>query len=148
LRVSQEYNLAKLHPNLAKEWHPTKNGDLKPTDVTPKSGQKVWWRCLKKPKHEWQAIVASRADGSGCPYCAGRKVCEDNNLEFLYPDLAKEWHPTKNGALKPTDVTPKSGQKVWWRCLKNPKHEWQAIVNSRAKGSGCPECWHLRRKQK
>jgi hypothetical protein len=69
LRVSQEYNLAKLHPELAKEWHPTKNGDLNPSDVTPGSNQKVWWKCLKKPKHEWPATVASRVNGSGCPEC-------------------------------------------------------------------------------
>ena len=73
MRVSQKYNLAKLHPNLAKEWHPTKNGMLKPSDVTPGSGQKVWWKCLKNPKHEWPATVASRVNGSGCPECSGKK---------------------------------------------------------------------------
>ena len=72
MKATSEYNLAKLHPNLAKEWHPTKNEDLEPTDVTPGSDQKVWWRCLKNPKHEWQALVYSRARGSGCPYCAGQ----------------------------------------------------------------------------
>ena len=76
------------------------------------------------------------------------RVSQEYNLAKLHPNLAKEWHPTKNGDLNPTDFTPGSNKKVWWRCLKNPKHEWQAIVNSRAKGSGCPECWHLRRKQK
>ena len=140
MKVTAEHNLAKLHPNLAKEWHPKKNDDLTPYDVSPGTNQKVWWKCLKNPKHEWQATVYSRANGRGCPYCANQKVGEDNNLEFLYPDLAKEWHPTKNGMLKPSDVTPGSGQKVWWKCLKKPKHEWPATVANRAKGSGCPYC--------
>jgi hypothetical protein len=138
LKVTAEYNLAKLYPDLAKEWHPTKNGDLKPTGVAPKSSEKVWWKCEKE--HEWPATVSNRSNGRGCPYCAGQKVCEDNNLEFLYPNLAKEWHPTKNGDLNPSDVTPGSHQKVWWKCLKKPKHEWPATVNNRARGSGCPYC--------
>ena len=25
------------------------------------------------------------------------KLIEDYNLAVLYPDIAKEWHPTKNG---------------------------------------------------
>jgi len=147
--VKRSGSLTDKHPNLAKEWHPTKNGDLKPTDVTPKSGQKVWWKCpTKKPKHEWPATVNNRANGRGCPYCAGRKVCADNNLAFKNPELAKEWHPTKNGALKPTDVTPGTHQKVWWQCEKYPEHEWPAIVYSRANGTGCRECYRLRRKGK
>ena len=34
-----------LNPALAKEWHPTKNGDLTPKKILPKSGKKVWWKC-------------------------------------------------------------------------------------------------------
>jgi hypothetical protein len=88
--------------------------------------------------------VSNRANGRGCPYCAGKKVCEDNNLEFLYPDLAKEWHPTKNGMLKPSDVTPNSGQKVWWMCVKG--HKWKATVDNRARGRGCLKCYQINRK--
>lgn len=33
-------NLTITHPNLMKEWHPAKNGDLKPTEVTAGSGKK------------------------------------------------------------------------------------------------------------
>ena len=40
-------------------------------DVTPRSHQKVWWRCTKG--HEWEAVVSSRTRGSACPYCSSRK---------------------------------------------------------------------------
>jgi hypothetical protein len=33
-------SLAETHPELAKQWHPTKNGNLSPEDVTLKSGKK------------------------------------------------------------------------------------------------------------
>jgi len=67
-RVSPEYNLVVLHPEIAEQWHPTKNGDLRPENVTPGSDKKVWWLCEKK--HEWEATVGNRTSHqSGCPEC-------------------------------------------------------------------------------
>ncbi len=135
-KLTNSYNLEKINPKLAKEWHPMKNGNLTPKDFTPSSAQKVWWICDKK--HEWSAKIDNRARGTGCPYCAGQSICRDNCLQTKHPELSKEWHPTKNGNLTPNDITPGCSKKVWWRCQKG--HEWQAIVRSRAKGAGCPFC--------
>ena len=121
---------------LVDEWHPTKNGELTPKDVTPNSGKKVWWRCEKG--HEWQATVNDRSRNRGCPFCAGRKVCKDNSLLFLKPLLAAEWHPVKNKPLKPSEVTVNSNKKVWWLCEKN--HEWLEKISERSKGNNCPYC--------
>ncbi len=138
--VEHEKSLAFQFPSLASEWHPTKNGDLKPTEVTVSSGKRVWWRCSKS--HEWQATVNNRTLGYGCPYCSNKKVQQgENDLATINPSLASEWHPTKNGDLKPTDVTIGSSKKVWWKCSKG--HEWQALISNRSKGSGCPTCWNL-----
>jgi translation initiation factor IF-1 len=134
--ASEGYSLGSQNPALALEWHPLKNGALTPLDVTPGSDKKVWWRCQRG--HDWKALIPDRAKGSGCPYCAGQKVSTDNCLEVLNPTLAQEWHPSKNGELKPGCVTPMSHKKVWWLCKKG--HEWKAIVASRSKGSGCPQC--------
>ena len=49
-------------------------------------------------------------------------------LSEKYPKLVKEWHPTKNGDLTPSDVTHGSNKKVWWVCNKNHDYE-QKIVN-------------------
>ncbi len=143
-KLSDNYNLHKLCSDLAKEWHSTKNGTLTPKDVTPSSHKKVWWLCSKNKSHEWNAIIANRNKGVGCPYCSGKKVCIDNCLKTINPKLAKEWHPTKNGTLTPKDVTPNSGRKVWWICSKG--HKWDATINNRYKGSGCPHCFKKRRK--
>ena len=128
--------LETLKPELSKQWHPTKNNDLTPKDVTISSGKKVWWVCDKE--HEWEAIISSRVSGRGCPYCGGKKVCVDNSLETLKPELAKQWHPTKNNNLTPKDVTLFSHKKVWWICDK--EHEWEANVSDRTRGRGCPYC--------
>jgi len=136
-KVSKENNLKFIFPNIAKEWHPTKNKDLKPEDVTKSSGKKVWWLCSKK--HEWISIINNRTkNGNNCPYCSGQKVSKENNLKFLFPKVAKEWHPTKNGNLTPEEVTKSSNKKVWWLCLKG--HQWKTSVNSRSRGTNCPHC--------
>ena len=112
-------SLAEEHPELAAEWHPTKNGELSASDVTPGSGKRVWWLCARSNAHEWLARVGHRRAGVGCPYCAGKKVAADTSLKARFPELAREWHPTKNGTLTPDDVTVGTLRKVWWRCRKN-----------------------------
>jgi hypothetical protein len=129
-------SLDKKNPELAKQWHSSKNGGLTPNDVTTGSNKKVWWLCNNG--HEWDAQISNRTKGRGCPYCSGKKVGSDNNLALMNPELAKQWHPSKNGELTPTVVTPNSGKKVWWTCSKG--HEWETQINNRNRGSGCPEC--------
>jgi len=139
-RVAEDNCLATKFPQVAKEWHPTKNKPLTPKDVTAHSNKRVWWKCKKG--HEWHVGVNDRSRGFGCPYCTGRKVCKDNCLATLNPKLAKEWHPTKNAPFSPKDVTTGSSRKVWWKCKKG--HEWNAPVAIRSKGHGCPYCAGLK----
>lgn len=135
--ITGETDLATRYPDLAKEWHPTKNGSLTPEQVLPGSHRMAWWRCSNG--HEWRAQIKSRVNGAGCPICGNKKVqVGDNDLQSLYPLLAQEWHPAKNGALTPADVVPGTRRKVWWRCEKG--HDYQASVASRVNGSGCPIC--------
>ncbi len=137
--ASANYNLQKINPAVAAEWHPTKNGELIPVEVTPNSPRKAWWICGRG--HEWPASVANRNKGTGCPYCAGQKVCEDNCLQTVNPSLSKEWHPKKNGTITPKDVLPNTHKKAWWICSKNKNHEWEAIISNRNfLGRGCPYC--------
>ena len=111
--------------DLLNEWDNEKNGTLNPSDISYSSSKKVWWRCSKG--HEWQAKVSNRVyRNDGCPFCSGRYAIKgETDLQTLYPDIAKEWHPTKNGDLKPSDVTAKSGISVWWQCKKG--HAWFII---------------------
>lgn len=98
-------DLKTLYPDIAKEWHPTMNGDLLPEMIAGKSSKKVWWQCSKG--HEWDAIISNRTRlGRGCPYCTGQRVLVgETDLASVNPELAKEWHPTKNVPLTPQDVT-------------------------------------------
>src|SRR5262249_51770105 len=150
-QVSVSNCLASLFPEVASEWHPAKNGDLTPERVAARSQKKVWWKCHKSPDHQWQATPANRTSGRrGCPYCAGKKPSATNSLVSRFPEIAAEWHPTKNGELTPDMVVFGSNNEVWWKCSQAPDHEWQATVNMRtspATRRGCPRCnsgWTLK----
>ena len=109
------------------------------------SGKKVWWKCSNG--HEWQTTISHRTIGSGCPYCSGLKVIKgENDLQTVNPTLANEWNYEKNDGLTPLDVRPSSGKKVWWKCREG--HEWQATINHRNNGNGCPICAKEKRKKK
>lgn len=133
-------DLASNFPKIAQEWHPTKNGNLKPTQISKGSNKKFWWRCTKC-RHEWEARVADRTrDFTGCPACANKVLVQGfNDLATKFPEIAKEWHPTKNGTLTPRDVKASTHKKAWWICPH--KHEYeQAIMLRTTRGSGCPYC--------
>lgn len=139
-KVSQSNSFAKLFPKIAAEWHPDKNGSLSPSDIVPGSNIKAWWRCAKERDHIWRTSVAHRLRGTNCPMCANRVVSNTNSLAAKHPEIAGEWHPTKNGKLTPEDIVFGSNKRVWWQCAKGPDHEWKASIYSRSEGGGCPVC--------
>lgn len=139
-RVLAGYNdLATLEPEIVKEWHPTKNGDLTPQEVNRAGKQRIWWLCEVSSRHEWQSTSGDRIKGYGCPYCSGNKVLAGyNDLATTHPEVAAEWHPTKNGKKSVTEVSKGSVTRYWWLCPEG--HSFTQIPNSRTHGRGCPYC--------
>jgi hypothetical protein len=131
-------DLATTHPEIAKQWHPTKNGDLTSSQVLAGTGRKIWWQDAKG--HEWQATGNARiTSNSGCPFCAGTAVTTgENDFETIFPELAKTWHSTKNGALTPDTISSRSERLVWWVCGNG--HDFQNTPARRALGLGCSYC--------
>ncbi|MGP4077617.1 zinc-ribbon domain-containing protein [Halobacillus sp. K22] len=134
--IKSNGSLYSFHPELEKEWHPTKNRELTIKNITRNSNKKIWWLC--ENGHEWSASAATRNKGHGCPYCAGIYPTKENNLLLKAPDLAKEWHPTKNRDLIPANVSPFSMKEIWWKCERG--HEWKASASNRYQGRGCAQC--------
>ncbi len=283
-------DFATTHPKLAAEWHPTKNGNLQPSDVSYGMAKRIWWLCPEG--HEYAATLLHRSSGTNCPICnSGRqtsfaeqavyyyvkkvfpdaisrytvifskgmeldiyipsiklgieydgmawhkadklsreikkyKICKEHGIRLirlmekpsesgilltadeslsimdgpmyekkhlakailflldkidpesnpwtrknpifhskvdinldrdeveirkymkkmnkgsfaeLYPALAEEWHPTKNGELTPDKVKSRSDIKVWWIC-PTCGYEYYTMVSHRVDGTGCPKC--------
>ncbi|OLS25032.1 MAG: hypothetical protein HeimC3_16620 [Candidatus Heimdallarchaeota archaeon LC_3] len=67
---------------------------------------------------------------SGCPYCAGKMVNKSNCLTTTHPEIASEWHPTKNGDLTADKVTKGSKRRIIWLCPKNKDHIYTTEVKN------------------
>jgi hypothetical protein len=136
MQVGLSNCLATKNPELAKQWHPIKNGTLTPYDVTYGSDKNVWWQCEKG--HEWPAKICDRNRGNGCPYCAGHLPSKNYNLLICNLKLANEWDYDKNDK-KPEEYTPNSHSKVWWTC-GSCGYKWYMTIYNRNIGTGCPKC--------
>lgn len=141
-RVNETNCLSTTHPQLAMEWDYHKNGELTPENVTKGSHKKVRWIC--EQNHSYHAFIYSRVGGRGCPECyklngrnKPKKAKRENSLAVKKPDIAKQWHPTKNGDISPFEIGAYAREKYWWLCDNG--HEWPKSPNSRS-SSKCKYC--------
>ena len=129
-------------PDLLKDWDYEKNALIcSPDDITIGSSKYVYWVCPQG--HSYRQKIANRTSrGMNCPFCSRHRLLTGyNDLETMFPMIAAEWHPVKNGKLSPKTISARNSNKVWWKCSKG--HEWQATVASRTdenSGHGCPYC--------
>ena len=135
-------DFATEHKELLDEWDYDKN-TIKPDCITSGSSKyKIWWRC--KLNHSYDATIANRLNGRGCPYCSNKKTLLGyNDLGTTNPELVKEWNYEKNGNDSPLNYSAGSSKNVWWKCEKG--HEWHTKIYARKNGTGCPICYRLSR---
>ena len=141
-----EDSLAYLYPEVAKEWHPTKNGKLTPDLFTPGSPEEVWWLC-SKCSHEWRASIVNRSKGHGCDKCANPKRMKTRKQNILAKrkSIDKEiclldWDYQLN-EHGPEYYTNGSGEVVTWRCHVCG-YRWETAICNRTRKykNGCPFC--------
>ena len=142
-------DISRFSPLMQRQWHPTKNAHLSSAVMKPYSHRKVWWMCTECPgghPHEWETTVGNRSNGTGCPFCANKAVCQHNSLATKFPAVAAQLSDKNPGTAH--DYMARSNQIVIWQCELG--HEWDAAIDSRTrKGnpSGCPVCAVERSKQ-
>ena len=122
-KISYENSIEYLYPDIAKEWHPTRNGKLTPDLFTPGSSENVWWLC-PKCGNEWQSSIANRTAGHGCDICATakRKITKKDTILAKRGSIDKErclldWDYEAN-EHGPEYYTNGSGEVISWRCHK------------------------------
>jgi ribosomal protein S27E len=86
---------------------------------------------------------------TGCPICAytigGTKhhnsnLVEKGSIVETHPEIALEWHLTKNEGKYPSQYTNGMDEKVWWVC-PNGHEDYLAIISNRTlRNQGCPIC--------
>lgn len=142
--ADDENNLVVSNPDIAAQWNYEKNNPLKPEQFRTRSNKKVWWICEKNKAHTYPSTITNRVQGFGCSICAGQLVDISNSLQTLFPDIAKQWHPTMNGTLTSSDIVAGTNRRYWWKCDKGEDHEWITSGSNRIAGKGCPICEGLK----
>lgn len=163
-------SLAARRPDLVPFWHPTKNENVGPEDLSYGSQKKIWWMCRTNSEHEYETKIAVRARSYGeCRECRNLYVTDENRLSICFPKIASELHPTKNRMLYPdrkenaqwfpqnqfrpgeepkrnrritaADIRSTTKEMFIWRATCG--HDWQASVYDRTRGQGCGICFGM-----
>ena len=139
------YNKSLASHEKAKYWHPTKNGNKTPRDITKGTNKKYWFKC-PTCKHDFETRISSitRKKNTWCPYCSNKILCDDNNCNFCYnksfasDEKAKYWHPTKNGKVNPRDIFKQTNDKYWFKCPNEDcNQDFEMSPNQK---TWCPYC--------
>jgi very-short-patch-repair endonuclease len=132
-------SFADMYPEKAKMWNFQKNFPLTPYDINPQSPKSYYWTC--EEGHERNVSAASMVK-FGCRECNSTneryQAKEGKALSDLFPDIAKDWHPTKNGKLDPKKIGPRSKKDIEWLCKNG--HEKIQKIHLRVLAGGCDEC--------
>ena len=130
-------DLETASPEIALQWHKTKNLPLRTSDVGRNSGVIVWWTCPLG--HEYQSAVKDRGPRRNCPVCSNHQVLIGyNDLATTNPECLARWDWEKNGTSKPTDFTFGSEEIICWTCERG--HSYSRTIAQETRGSACPLC--------
>lgn len=137
--ATEENNLEKKFPIIAKELHPTKN-NKSAFEIPPKSNKKFWWLC--ENGHEYEMMVVNRTDkGQGCKFCKKRVPIATHNLAVKSPDLSKWLDQVLTGKAA-EEIMPNAALLAYWKCPVG--HSWARRVDHQVRcGLYCRECSKL-----
>jgi len=136
-----ENDLQTLYPEIAKEFDIEKNR-ITPDRISPKDIATYWWTCENNHPSFQQSVNHRVERKTVCPYCAGRKIiCGENDLETLFPEIAKEWDTEKNNGVLPVEVSPYTSKSYWWICPKGHSYKKKVIQRTKYhKPIDCTKC--------
>lgn len=124
------------------DWEKNNNLELYPDKLSYGSNKIAWWICSKGHNYRTNIHHKTKDKPNNCPICSNKKILKGyNDLEFVSPDIAKEWNYAKNENLRPSDVIYSTTRKVWWKC-SICNFEWESEIRNRTKDkkTGCPQC--------
>eukprot|EP00757_Euglenozoa_sp_SAG-D1_P019750 gene19750-119_t len=123
-------------PNLAQDWHPTKN-IMAPHQTSTLAMTKACWIC-HKCNFEWSATLYDRTQkGTGCPKC--RRGRGSKGVVQDYPDMMRAWHWELNGDFDPSKLAAFSNKKVHWKCGQCDT-VYQRLVGDQQLRHHCTRC--------
>lgn len=142
-------SLLDLHPEIAGEYQCNLDRpDMSPGDLRASSQQRCLWKCSRCAT-KWEATVANRAQGRGCPNCANKARAAHRRVPRTDGATAASTAPAivsefvenlTSPGTRLDQLRPSSVDRCAWQC-PNCEYRWTATVTNRVtKSSGCPRC--------
>ena len=142
IKTAKYGSLAERSEMLLRQWDYEENGSLSPYEIPLNYSFKVAWKC-DKCGYKWSSSPNSRVrvdSISDCPHCTGRVAMPGvDDLETLYPDIAKGWDYERNNDTLPSQIKPNANKKYYWICPTCGK-SYQAYPRNRIDGHSCRDC--------
>ena len=103
------------------------------------SSKEINWKCAKGHTFKEKVNVMYRRKNK-CFYCTGRLVWSgENDLQTLYPEIAKEFDAEKNG-ITPDRISPRDTNSYWWTCENKHPSFLQSVEHRVHRKTICPYC--------
>ncbi|PZF12157.1 hypothetical protein DEJ25_10085 [Curtobacterium sp. MCPF17_011] len=135
---STRTSLVDTHPDIAAQWHPTRNNGKQPEDYSYGSNDEVYWLCTTSAAHWYPQRIDRKVQGYGCSLCSSRRlILRVNDLATTDPLLVTEWHDYLNVPKRP-ELMFAGTDRHWWKCAFG--HVKQQSVPNRRKSRGCTDC--------
>ena len=114
--------------------------DCNPFEVSSGSGKIIYLRCLTNSEHPDYDLHAYNVKNTyKCPYCAGKRICNENSLANKYPEVIDIWSDLNEKT--PYDYTPGSNESVYIKCLANKHQDYSRKICAHIQyGFRCPTC--------
>ena len=122
----------------------TKNGDLKPSQVSDRTAKRIWLQC-PTCGYEWrEGLRGTRKESRKCPSCHGGRghylAKGGNDLGSKRPDVARQLDPELNGSLRAEGLHVHAGAMVWWRGSCGRVWREKVSIRSMRVDDSCPYC--------
>jgi very-short-patch-repair endonuclease len=137
------FNNSFLSHERSESWS-AKNG-ITAREVFKSSGTKYWFDCdICKHEFEIQLYSVTSKIPRWCPYCANRKLCDNDDCNYCFNNSFLSHERSKSLSVKnniiPRSVFKGSNSNCWFDC-SICKHEFEATLNDVTYNNRwCPYC--------
>jgi len=135
------YNKSFASINYSINW--SEQNIISPNEILKYSHKKYLFNC-PSCKHSFQEILSHISRGNKCPYCANKKLCNNElNCEYClnktFASVDKRLYWSNKNKQNPSDVFKSTSAKFWFDCDKC-SNVFESKLCHVTNGSWCPHC--------